>query len=253
MLTNERAVISVFCAALVALCLLLPPGDWKALTVLPVFAWWAAWSILGQHHRARHALDRELDDQADALDRERLDEWPPMEPDEAEYWPDEEVDPVGYYAMRARRYAQPWQQHGPDEGPHLLAAPLPEAAESDTGEAGPPALDGCTCTAPRGAHRPPCAWAMQQVPAPRAIGPSFDPDGPGYELDWREMVSDEAAPLGHQQAAELPELDHTAELDVQSAELAAWPAAEDLADRMAADSALERTRASFDLLRRMWL
>lgn len=188
MMTLPRAVATVWAAALVALCLLLLPGDWRGLAALPAFAWWAAWSLLGQHHRALHALDRELDDQADELDGYTVEPWPPMEPSKAEPWPDEADDPVGYYAMRARRYVEPWQQRGPGEQPHVIVRHVPHEP---------------------GLYCPICVELSQAV-----------------------------------------ELDHTRVVDVQSAELdTIWP---DTLDQKA-EALTEHTRASFDLIRRMFL
>jgi hypothetical protein len=66
------------------------------------------------------------------------------------------------------------------------------------------------------------------------------PDEPAHVIT--DAIHPMRGPVG-------PELDHTAEIDVQEAELSTWPAAQDLAASMAAEAALARIRAHFRELR----
>jgi hypothetical protein len=218
-MTAPRAIVTVWAAALVALCLFLGPGDFKGLAVLPAFAWLVCWVHLGPHRaRGAHELDDwpELDDQADELD-----DWPeriaregvPVDvlgfTDDGQVMvkgPSKADDPVGYYSMLAARYVRPgWQQQAADDGPHLLTAPGP-------------------------------AGVLQPMPGPVPMT-----GGPVPAVGTGEAGPPADYP---------PELDHTRVIDVQSAELATWPAAEDLAAGMAADAALDRVRTAFDFIRR---
>lgn len=101
------------------------------------------------------------------------DDWPPDEPDEL-------TNPVEYYAALARRNAEIWQQHGPDDPPHLLSDPPGPVGglQPMPGPVGPIPLDGCSCVPVGAAHRPPCIWAAQQAPAL-----DHELDGQADELD----------------------------------------------------------------------
>lgn len=271
--------MTVWCAALAALLWLLLPRWWSGLALLPVFAWWGAWVALGGRYRALHELDRELDGQDDEpgpLDccehcehdvgdpphevpcpdgcnqAAELDPLPEM------VWPGEitgplagvpaaDQDPVGHYA------AQAWQRATGEPAPGWWQEAhagwtdeRPVAVLDDHGAwASGPALDQpLPPYVANGLNNPetaPGPAGVLQTPTP---GPVPNTGGPA------------AADNGTGEAGPPAELDHTAVTDVQAAELATWPAADDLAAdtaNLAADSALDRIRAEFDLLRRMWL
>jgi hypothetical protein len=126
-----RAVFTVSATAFTAIMLLLLPGGWRGLAVLPVFAWLVGWSHLGPH------LGRHVEDYFDEYDDEGDDEgtadpgYDPFSEHVPELdrltgpAPSVDVDPVGHYSSQAwARTGEPWQQRGPLDEPHLLSAPL---------------------------------------------------------------------------------------------------------------------------------